>query len=530
MNNNYHSIKILTLAFFLFETYAQVPIQYYDFELNSDRTQVETTAEIIINSISGSAVTSEGGVIVNNSGNPATGSALRRDDWDENGGINPGVNAPDYIQFSASTSGFRGISVKADIAASSSFQVNGEINLLYSINGGSTFFQSSPKELSTSFEQFNWNLSNIPGLNNNSNVVFRLYGYGEITPIGNGTITIDNLYVSAERISESKTLGNYQLIDDANGLALFPVFNNFTVEGTDIIVNMESDLRFNGNLRLLNGILSTDSSRVVMQENSDLTGGDSDTYVAGSLSLFAELDDSPFAEDEVELLFPIGSLSGYHPVEMIFDDDDDDGRGEDFIEITVTQLDTDPFPASLPSTVDRISSVRFWRILSSQSLGDFDLTLHWAEDDSVLDMENLTIAYGTANAAWLYENKSGGYNGNTSSGSITGSFNGLQGDYTFGNLKGGGNPLPVELSTFNIKVIKDNAHLSWSTDTEINSYKFVVQRMSSEDMNWRNAGEVFASGNSNSPKHYSFTDINLEANFYSYRLKMIDNDGTFEYS
>ncbi|RPI71193.1 MAG: T9SS C-terminal target domain-containing protein [Ignavibacteriales bacterium] len=54
--------------------------------------------------------------------------------------------------------------------------------------------------------------------------------------------------------------------------------------------------------------------------------------------------------------------------------------------------------------------------------------------------------------------------------------------------------------------------------------------MSSEDMSWRNAGEVFASGNSNSPKHYSFMDKNLEANFYSYRLKMIDNDGTFEYS
>jgi hypothetical protein len=35
---------------------------------------------------------------------------------------------------------------------------------------------------------------------------------------------------------------------------------------------------------------------------------------------------------------------------------------------------------------------------------------------------------------------------------------------------------------------------------------------------------------SNSPKLYSFTDKNLQTGNYQYRLKMIDNDGTFAYS
>ncbi|MDP3683483.1 MAG: T9SS type A sorting domain-containing protein, partial [Ignavibacteria bacterium] len=37
-------------------------------------------------------------------------------------------------------------------------------------------------------------------------------------------------------------------------------------------------------------------------------------------------------------------------------------------------------------------------------------------------------------------------------------------------------------------------------------------------------------GNSNSPKEYGFTDNLLTVGSYLYRLKMINSDGTFEYS
>ena len=43
-------------------------------------------------------------------------------------------------------------------------------------------------------------------------------------------------------------------------------------------------------------------------------------------------------------------------------------------------------------------------------------------------------------------------------------------------------------------------------------------------------GFVQASGNSSSPKEYNYTDRKLNSAKYSYRLKMIDNDGTFKYS
>jgi hypothetical protein len=39
-----------------------------------------------------------------------------------------------------------------------------------------------------------------------------------------------------------------------------------------------------------------------------------------------------------------------------------------------------------------------------------------------------------------------------------------------------------------------------------------------------------ASGNSNSPKEYSYLDKNLNSAKYQYRLKMVDDNGSFNYS
>jgi hypothetical protein len=90
-------------------------------------------------------------------------------------------------------------------------------------------------------------------------------------------------------------------------------------------------------------------------------------------------------------------------------------------------------------------------------------------------------------------------------------------------------PLPVELSSFISVPNGRTIQLNWSTATEKNSDKFVVERKTASN-DWGTVGSVKASVLSNSPKQYSFTDKNLQSGRYQYRLKMIDNDGTFEYS
>jgi len=94
-------------------------------------------------------------------------------------------------------------------------------------------------------------------------------------------------------------------------------------------------------------------------------------------------------------------------------------------------------------------------------------------------------------------------------------------------------PLPVELTSFTASVIGSKVKLNWQTATEINNYGFEIERASlsaSPLQVWEKIGFVNGNGNSNSQKSYSFTDENISTGKYSYRLKQIDNDGTFEFS
>jgi len=90
--------------------------------------------------------------------------------------------------------------------------------------------------------------------------------------------------------------------------------------------------------------------------------------------------------------------------------------------------------------------------------------------------------------------------------------------------------LPVELTSFVANVSESNVNLQWTTATEVNNYGFEIQGSGATN-NWVVLGFVEGYGNSNSPKTYNFTDSKLNGSgTYSYRLKQIDNDGSYEFS
>lgn len=90
--------------------------------------------------------------------------------------------------------------------------------------------------------------------------------------------------------------------------------------------------------------------------------------------------------------------------------------------------------------------------------------------------------------------------------------------------------LPVELNLFTAEIKDNSVLLSWTTVTEVNNYGFELERKSGVT-DWKKIGFIEGSGNSNSPKQYSFTDKNLVGGSkFQYRLKQIDNDGRYEYT
>lgn len=90
-------------------------------------------------------------------------------------------------------------------------------------------------------------------------------------------------------------------------------------------------------------------------------------------------------------------------------------------------------------------------------------------------------------------------------------------------------PVPVELVSFAATVQENSISLTWATATEINNSGFQVERKSINS-EWSSIGFVDGHGTTTETKVYSFIDRNLNPGSYSYRLKQIDYDGTFEYS
>ena len=90
--------------------------------------------------------------------------------------------------------------------------------------------------------------------------------------------------------------------------------------------------------------------------------------------------------------------------------------------------------------------------------------------------------------------------------------------------------LPVELTTFTVSKRGNTAFLQWNTATEINNYGFDVEKRAIGKSEWNKIGFIKGNGTCTEPHEYSFIDNFLAQGKYSYRLKQIDNNGSFKYS
>jgi hypothetical protein len=108
------------------------------------------------------------------------------------------------------------------------------------------------------------------------------------------------------------------------------------------------------------------------------------------------------------------------------------------------------------------------------------------------------------------------------------------GDFTIGfGDPFGGDPIPVELTSFSARLKEHTVHLQWETATELNNYGFAIER-STDREHWEEIAFVEGFGTSNSPKSYSYADEVSDAELRHpeliYRLRQIDRDGTTDYS
>jgi hypothetical protein len=88
--------------------------------------------------------------------------------------------------------------------------------------------------------------------------------------------------------------------------------------------------------------------------------------------------------------------------------------------------------------------------------------------------------------------------------------------------------VPVELTSFTATADFGVVELSWITATETNNQGFEVQRSNGSE--FEAIAFVDGHGTTTETQAYSYSDRNVNVGSYSYRLKQIDFDGTYEYS
>ncbi len=103
------------------------------------------------------------------------------------------------------------------------------------------------------------------------------------------------------------------------------------------------------------------------------------------------------------------------------------------------------------------------------------------------------------------------------------------GNGTILHTTNGGNPVPVELTSFTATANGKEVTLNWSTATELNNQGFEVQRKFGSN-EFVTVGSVKGYGTTTSPNNYTYIDKLLTSGKYFYRLKQIDFGGKYEYS
>jgi hypothetical protein len=97
------------------------------------------------------------------------------------------------------------------------------------------------------------------------------------------------------------------------------------------------------------------------------------------------------------------------------------------------------------------------------------------------------------------------------------------------NIRSTNAPLPVELTYFRGQSVKNGNQLLWQTATELNNKGFYTQR-SKDGAKWQDLAFESGKGTSLKAHNYEWIDKVPMPGVNYYRLKQVDNDGSFKFS
>ena len=350
-----------------------------------------------------------------------------------------------------------------------------------------------------------------------------------ITFTGTGTVGIFSSF-NPSRVNNTYDLTGSNIAFNGNLSqtlpADLPALNNLTLNNSASgdALTLSGPATVNGTLTLTNGLLVTSATNIltmgpaagivlnapVSQDNSFVKGPMVHTVATSS---------------GVTKIFPVGKGTRMHRADLTVSHVDATSTmftGE-FLESSAAALGH-----TLPSTIDRVSSVSYWDIHkgTGASITSASVKLYYRASDNVSDPDNLRMVKDDGAGAWL---DIGGTGTGAPSGSLTSTVNFTSfSAFSLANNSGGNNTLPVSLLNFRATARGTAVDLSWQTASELNNHYFTIEK-SRDSQIFDPLTTIQGAGNSNEIKSYQTRDHNPYRTTY-YRLKQTDFDGTTSWS
>jgi hypothetical protein len=296
-------------------------------------------------------------------------------------------------------------------------------------------------------------------------------------------------------------------------------FYNLTINNSSTGVTLNQPTAVSNALVLTNGKVYSTSTNLFTLNN----GG---TSTAGSASSFV---DGPMRKiGTTAFVFPVGDNSTWARIGMSAESGTTSGTDAftaQYFDAAYSTLT----PVASPNSY--VSSVEHWIFNRTTGVANTFVTLYW-ESGTRSGINTFTNDLHVARwdgSIWQ-DHGSGTMTGSAAAGTIqtTAAVTSFS-PFTFASVTSTLtiNPLPIELIDFKGECNNNNVLLKWSTASENNNDRFIIEK-SSDGENFAEAGIIKGAGNSSSTINYSFTDKEALRGTSYYKLKQTDHDGKTE--
>ncbi|MBL7962569.1 MAG: T9SS type A sorting domain-containing protein [Flavobacteriales bacterium] len=228
-------------------------------------------------------------------------------------------------------------------------------------------------------------------------------------------------------------------------------------------------------------------------------------------------------------VFPVGRANRYRPIAISAPT-----AASTFRALYHNTSSNGSYPhASRVPTISALSQCEYWDLDRTNGDGQVQVTLSWdmvaQPTCGILALADLLVAGWSGTMTQWQNHGNGGTTGSTLLGTVTSAaFVSEFGPFALGS-RNGSNPLPVELLEFTATANGAVVDLDWSTATELNNDRFVVER-SKDGVHFEDIDQVAGAGTSVGVINYHLVDTRPLPGLSYYRLRQIDFNGAFAHS